>query len=341
MLCENCESRSPNWKCIDCIQIICGECKGLHSKIKAFRDHNFEKYEEPQEEVRICCNCEEVEAKFQCNTCLLSDQFYCLGCSLFHTKIKGNRHHILMPTQTRRQDPIGPNSLIYNISEQLKEAKVMFFELYDNWMRNNLLQSDFGNLNTTTIVIFAISTYIICKIFLGTSALLVQVLVLGGGYWYLQKSKQAQLAMVSDKFNTLANPENTGIKTTTTATTTSAARTANPRTSNSSSKVSFATSTPSSSSLSEINIQSFPHLSLNQMEKEFPNEFSYSLKAKPASFKLRSRPYKPRSNRSSPVKPNKKSQQEQEEEEHEINGQGRPAAEENLLDVSMDSWTSS
>lgn len=97
MICCNCDIEPAQFKCIHCPENechFCKECKGLHTKIKAYRTHHFA--EIPKQSI-LCTNCESSESKFICRECDESSKYLCVGCSLIHPKIKAFRNHNVIP----------------------------------------------------------------------------------------------------------------------------------------------------------------------------------------------------------------------------------------------------
>ena len=70
--CSNCELRDAERVCYECDEVFCGDCALFHPKIKAYRGHDLFKYEPPERanlDAKLCWNCEEQTAKFQCKDC--------------------------------------------------------------------------------------------------------------------------------------------------------------------------------------------------------------------------------------------------------------------------------
>jgi hypothetical protein len=100
MECSNCEGlRTPTLLCTHCNSPFCEDCSLYHPKVKAFKGHtNFEPYTPPASQAskkRVCSNCEEDEAKFECSACPPEDSLFCMGCSIVHPKVKAFRGHTL------------------------------------------------------------------------------------------------------------------------------------------------------------------------------------------------------------------------------------------------------
>lgn len=120
-LCSNCDRCMASFRCTRCppaSQLLCSGCVDLHGKIKQFRDH--EKYFiELQQHAypAICSNCEVTDSKFICRQCSESDRFLCLGCSLFHAKIKSFRgHNQLVPIDHEPANPV--HNVLFSASLQ-------------------------------------------------------------------------------------------------------------------------------------------------------------------------------------------------------------------------------
>jgi hypothetical protein len=101
-LCSNCEFAEASLLCSTCAaeegNLFCASCGEIHLKVKKFRDHRLEKYEVAAK-VLICCNCDEVVAKFRCMDCIDGDNLFCTGCSLLHPKVKATRNHRLVTAE--------------------------------------------------------------------------------------------------------------------------------------------------------------------------------------------------------------------------------------------------
>lgn len=95
--CCNCEDKEAIWACKKCPTsdfLLCEECRELHAKIKLFRGHSFEKLIVKQTLPEIICkNCEATKAKYICLQCKEEDRYLCVGCSVFHSKVKAFRGH--------------------------------------------------------------------------------------------------------------------------------------------------------------------------------------------------------------------------------------------------------
>jgi len=105
MLCYNCDVGSAQFKCVHCPEsecLFCSECRGLHTKIKAYRTHQFAAL--PKKSI-ICTNCESSESKYICRECDDSSKYMCVGCSLIHPKIKAFRNHNVIPIDGASTSP--------------------------------------------------------------------------------------------------------------------------------------------------------------------------------------------------------------------------------------------
>ena len=50
MDCEICDSGTAVSRCLQCDQQMCAECKGMHLKFKATRDHSFADFDEDKQQ---------------------------------------------------------------------------------------------------------------------------------------------------------------------------------------------------------------------------------------------------------------------------------------------------
>lgn len=95
VLCSNCEFAFATAECDTCKNasqnsLFCDTCRSLHCEIEENRRHVFS---EIVQRSSSCSNCEFSASKFYCLDCPVRDQNYCLGCSIFHPKVKATRNH--------------------------------------------------------------------------------------------------------------------------------------------------------------------------------------------------------------------------------------------------------
>lgn len=96
--CSKCELRDAERVCHECEEVFCEDCALFHPKIKAYRGHDLFKYE-PREranlDAKLCWNCEEQTAKFQCKDCPPKESHFCNGCSIVHPTVRAFKgHHV-------------------------------------------------------------------------------------------------------------------------------------------------------------------------------------------------------------------------------------------------------
>ena len=152
-VCENCENSVATLFCKDCslrgqldkkdqtYSFFCVDCSDLHKKLRQFREHQFRDILTPFLQMnRNCSNCEKSICKFFCKNCEEEDRYLCLGCSLFHSKIKSYRDHTILiiddrcisskPVENRLYSPYSTAPLQWNSSEwpKLGKACQIFFE---------------------------------------------------------------------------------------------------------------------------------------------------------------------------------------------------------------------
>lgn len=276
VLCDNCEQETAIWKCRSCVtqNMYCESCRDLHQKIKAFRTHTqYEKIiEEPLE--TVCSNCENGPAKFVCQQCLdKNERYFCLGCSLFHNKIKAFRNHSLnslsnldYSANSRRMSKGGLlellNPLLADATCHFDSVRLFFNDLCDG-------KAEASWQFKVLVTIAAVVAFLLCKYLFGSSSLVVNMGAVAGIYFYLQKRKDQDL----ESKRNLLQDNLFGSK---------------------------ASSKPALSTSKDGIIQQRPFSSMNkkmdldEFETEFPNEFPYELHGKQASLRKRGRPYHPR-----------------------------------------------
>lgn len=98
--CSNCELRDAVSICRECEEVFCEDCALYHPKIKAYRGHELEAYEArgnsfAENVPRMCWNCEEQVAKFQCMNCPPAESYFCNGCSIIHPSVRAFKGHQL------------------------------------------------------------------------------------------------------------------------------------------------------------------------------------------------------------------------------------------------------
>lgn len=97
ILCCNCDNATASFSCQMCLpseSSFCSDCMDLHSKIKLYKGHSFQKL--VIQNYIVCKNCEKSQSKFVCRNCDNSNKFMCLGCSLMHPQIKAFRGHTVV-----------------------------------------------------------------------------------------------------------------------------------------------------------------------------------------------------------------------------------------------------
>ena len=96
---EDDEEILSQWKCLECQDLLCDDCKSAHKKNRITREHNISELhiEEPVTEIAMCEPCKyedlDVEAPFYCQDC---DDNLCEDCKNAHKKIKVTRTHIVL-----------------------------------------------------------------------------------------------------------------------------------------------------------------------------------------------------------------------------------------------------
>jgi len=100
-LCGNCEYKTAQKRCNECSELFCIDCASFHSKVKQFRTHkSFSDYTPPAPAAAILCsNCDAGPGKFECSDCKRCGNpfYFCLGCSVIHSKLKVFQNHALLP----------------------------------------------------------------------------------------------------------------------------------------------------------------------------------------------------------------------------------------------------
>lgn len=95
VLCCNCEFASATLSCNVCSplsvkKVFCKRCGDLHVDEIIHSSHSFSVI---TQDSNLCSNCEYSIAKFSCLDCPITEQNYCLACSITHPKIKATRNH--------------------------------------------------------------------------------------------------------------------------------------------------------------------------------------------------------------------------------------------------------
>lgn len=259
VVCENCDEFQAKWTCNDCSPAIklCDSCRDLHVKFKAFKSHsNFCELCEKRASI-ACSNCEKAPAKFYCEACTdESERYFCLGCSLFHNKIKAFRSHSVLPME-ESQDGFTANSpyqtLLISAKAHLDRIGGYVQDLVDGKAE--------ASLETKILItVSAVLMFLLCKFIFGSSSMVVNMGAVAGVYYYLQKRKEQQL---KSRQNILQNG--------------------------------LFSSQPSESISSRVSNRSpFASSDIKELEKQFPDEFPYELHGKQASLRRRGRPFQPR-----------------------------------------------
>eukprot|EP01031_Cornospumella_fuschlensis_P033952 gene33952-41088_t len=97
--CCRCRGGKAQWRCLECdsnSSLFCSDCHIEHSRsLGGFqKGHKLIKI---SKSIPQCKNCGEAESKFLCRDCGLEDGFFCLGCSVFHSKVKQFKGHVVAP----------------------------------------------------------------------------------------------------------------------------------------------------------------------------------------------------------------------------------------------------
>lgn len=273
IVCDNCEEQSAKWQCQSCANQnqFCDGCKDLHTKVKAFRSHTiFNEIVEKHRSV-ICSNCEKTMAKFMCLQCRdENERYFCLGCSLFHNKIKAFRNHSLTSINNDANGTFSSNRnnvffeflgpLIDEVKTHMERLTVFVQDLMDG-------KANISFALKVALTLIGVFVFLLCKYLFGSSSLVVNMGAVAGIYFYLQKRKEQQLIekqnlLQSNLFSTQGHSSVSRVKQNT-----------------------------------EENVRKRPtnqKISFDEMKSEFPNEFPYELHGKPASLRKRGRPYQPR-----------------------------------------------
>lgn len=104
--CSNCDFHISTLICDICSKesktdiSFCKECSKIHMTNKKYENHAFHALKMISHDV--CCNCNLNTSKFRCLDCPVSDQYYCLGCSIVHTKVKITRNHTLIVLEVNK-----------------------------------------------------------------------------------------------------------------------------------------------------------------------------------------------------------------------------------------------
>lgn len=269
VVCENCEQFAAKWACNDCSPSIklCDSCRELHVKFKAFKSHsNICELCEKRAPIK-CSNCEKAQAKFFCENCTdESERFFCLGCSLFHNKIKAFRNHSVLPMEDTA-DGLTANS----------PYQVLWLAAKDHLDRIGGYVQDLvdgkveASLETKVLItVSAVLMFLLCKFIFGSSSMVVNMGAVAGVYYYLQKRKDQQL---KSRQNVLQN----GL---------------------------YSSQSTESIASRVSNRNPFASNDINELEKQFPDEFPYALHGKQASLRKRGRPYQQRTGKSQTKSPN-------------------------------------
>jgi hypothetical protein len=125
VLCCNCEFASATLSCNVCSpheeKVYCGKCSDLHLGVMIHSSHSFSVI--PQES-NLCSNCEYSTAKFSCLDCPLTEQNYCLACSITHPKIKATRNHRIYSSNCAEDESISL-SLIQKFKPSIRTVLAM------------------------------------------------------------------------------------------------------------------------------------------------------------------------------------------------------------------------
>ena len=110
MLCSNCSFKVAQKRCEACADVFCADCASFHSRTKRrFRGHKTftdlgADDKAASRRASICSNCDSAVAKFLCIDCQRSGggdgAYFCLGCSVFHHRVKLYMNHSLEPLQS-------------------------------------------------------------------------------------------------------------------------------------------------------------------------------------------------------------------------------------------------
>ena len=132
MSCNNCNERNITWQCLDCVtdqNYLCTECKTLHAKLKALRNHKLIPF--VKEYTPKCCNCDINPSQLICDSCPIDNNCYCDECGVLHTKIKQNKnHHMKTITDVTRIKSKSTSDIEWTSNPQLLSLLNYFNNLY-------------------------------------------------------------------------------------------------------------------------------------------------------------------------------------------------------------------
>ena len=117
-ICFNCDFQPASYRCVSCPSthlhtIFCADCRDLHLKLKASKNHEMEPYK-CKLNARKCNNCDIELAKFKCMNCDMNNCDLCNGCSILHGRIKQYRSHIILPIENNNSYSSIPQSSMHN-----------------------------------------------------------------------------------------------------------------------------------------------------------------------------------------------------------------------------------
>jgi hypothetical protein len=125
VLCCNCEFASATLSCTVCSpgekKDFCGRCSDLHLGVMMHSNHSFSVI---IQESNLCSNCEYSTAKFSCLDCPLTEQNFCLACSITHPKIKATRNHRVYRSNCEEDESISL-SLIQKFKPSIRMVLAM------------------------------------------------------------------------------------------------------------------------------------------------------------------------------------------------------------------------
>jgi hypothetical protein len=132
----------------------------------------------------ICYNCESEVAKFSCQNCKAPENFFCVGCSILHPKIKLFRNHSISPIENTESENIDINKYLSNYSNYatFEDFAEGFNSLLDD-IYENLSKPRFDSLNfwksSLIVVVIIFVYYSISKLIFGHySSIVTAALVL-------------------------------------------------------------------------------------------------------------------------------------------------------------------
>ena len=79
-LCEMCSTEKGSWKCVECKQFLCNNCKVLHTKVPLLKNHQIIPAEETDIAIDRLVFCEKHAGQAIIRNCRDCEELLCLTC---------------------------------------------------------------------------------------------------------------------------------------------------------------------------------------------------------------------------------------------------------------------